>query len=99
LPTGRRIEWSPAAERDVEEAIDYLWPLSEVAVERLAQLFDAATARLTDFPERGTTETVPGVPPGARSVLVERYRLVYLPSDEQILVLAVWAPKRDRPSR
>ena len=99
MPGPRRIEWSPAAERDVQEAIDFLWPSSEAAVQRLGERIDEATARLTRFPDLGSRLDIPTLPDSARSLLVDGYAIAYLPSDDLILVLRVWAPKKDRPPR
>ena len=91
-----RLAWSPAAERDVVQAIDYLWLFSRAAVERLGERIGEATARLLELPSLGMPVEIEGLPAGARNLLVDAYSLVYLPSDEEILVLRVWPPRRER---
>jgi plasmid stabilization system protein ParE len=47
------IEFSPRADRDLDEIVSFLLRQSRQAAERFAEAFDQTTARLVLFPESG----------------------------------------------
>ena len=81
-----RADYSPAAERDLEQAIDNLLLVSTKAAADFGSLVDASVAAVLDFPELGRRSLR-----GRRVLVLGRsgYRLVYAIRGELIVILRV----------
>lgn len=90
----RRVVWTPGAQRELGDAVEYIAQGSaEVA---LGVLDDALTAArsLESLAQRG--RVVPEVgDPALREILVHRYRLMYLVLPDSVEVLAFIHAARD----
>lgn len=81
-----RIVWTPEAERDRQEIVDYVSAENLRAAVELEDRIDAAVANLAEFPRMGRAGRVPGT----RELFPnETYRVVYEFDGETVWILAV----------
>ncbi|SFU76099.1 type II toxin-antitoxin system RelE/ParE family toxin [Pseudoduganella namucuonensis] len=94
-----KIVWSPEAEQDRGDIMEYIAEDNPVAAARMDDLFARAAAKLSDFPYLGHAGKVPGT---RELIPHESYRLVYEVYGESVRVLALvnvarqWPPAPDR---
>ena len=89
-----RIVWSPAAVRQLEEALAYLSEQSVLAATTLLEETLAAAGSLTSMAERG--REVPELRDGrTRELLVQKYRLMYEVSAETVELVGFVHGARD----
>jgi len=91
------VRWTPNAEHDRAEILDYIAADNPSAAARLNSLFDKAAAMLEEHPKIGKTGEIPGT----RELLPHKsYRLVYEMDMETVWVLMLvhtarqWPPRR-----
>lgn len=90
----RRVDWSPVALQQLEEAIDALAESSPQAAARLMDDAFAAAESLETLSERG--REVPEIRDGrTRELFVQRYRMMYEVSDEHVSIVAFVSGARD----
>jgi toxin ParE1/3/4 len=92
-----RIIWTPEAERDRQEIVDYVGGENLRAAVELEDRIDAAVGNLAEFPRMGKAGKVPGT----RELFPnENYRIVYEFDGTTVWILAVvhtsrrWPPHR-----
>lgn len=93
-----KVIWTPEAEADRLDIVEYIADDNPIAAVRMDQLFSDAAATLAQFPMRGR----PGTIVGTRELIPhESYRLVYELENETVWVLALvhtarqWPPVQD----
>jgi toxin ParE1/3/4 len=82
-----RIRRLPRAIRDVDEIWDWIAGRDMSAADRLTERVATATNRLADFPHSGTPR--PDLGPGARSLAVGNYVVLYRVGKERVDILRV----------
>jgi toxin ParE1/3/4 len=82
-----RIRRLPRAIRDVDEIWEWIAAENVAAADRLTDRIAAATGRLADFPESGAPR--PELGPGARSIIVGRYLILYRVGPDSVDILRV----------
>ena len=93
-----KVVWTPEAEQDRADVLDYIAADSPRAAARMDELFGEAAERLGDFPLLGHAGRVPGT---RELVAHESYRLVYEVEADTVWILALvhtarqWPPVRD----
>lgn len=96
-----RVVWLPAARQDRLEVLNFIEAENPSAAAKMDELFEAAVARLGNFPHLGR----PGKIVGTRELIPhESYRIVYEIEAETVWVIALvhtsrqWPPpaKEDR---
>jgi toxin ParE1/3/4 len=93
-----RIVWLRAAERNLEEQLEYIGERNPLAADRLADQIAATVARLVDNPRRGR----PGRVAGTRELVVPStpYIIVYTVGRDYVRIHRVlhgaqrWPPRR-----
>jgi toxin ParE1/3/4 len=75
------------AENDLEEILDYLNALSPAAADKFAEEFDARCRLLPSQPNTGRPRDA--LLPGMRSVVVGRYVVFFLPTDDEVIIVRV----------
>lgn len=89
-----KVIWTPEAEADRQDIVEYIADDNPIAAVRMDQLFSDAAATLTQFPMRGR----PGTITGTRELIPhESYRLVYEIEGETIWVLTLVHTARQWP--
>lgn len=89
------VEWRPAAEADLDKALDYLENQNPQAAYTLSDSIINASMSLAELPHRGRVGRVPGT---RELVSVFRYILVY-EVDEfagRVVILRIWHAAQDR---
>lgn len=90
----RRVSWTQAARRQLDEAIAFIAEDAPAAAERLLDASLDAAASLDTLSERG--RIVPELDfPGVREILVGRYRLIYEVAASEVVILAFVHGARD----
>lgn len=89
-----KVIWSPEAEQDRSDIMEYIAEDNPVAAVRMDELFASAAAKLSDFPYLGHAGKVPGT---RELIPHESYRLVYEVYGETVRVLAVAHTSRQWP--
>jgi len=93
-----KVVWTPEAELDRANVLDYIAADNVQAAVRMDELFSEAAARLGDFPILGHVGRVPGT---REFIPHESYRLVYEVEADTVWILALvhtarqWPPVRD----
>ena len=92
------VIWTPEAETDRLDIIEYIAEENPIAAVRMDQLFSSAATTLAQFPMQGR----PGTIAGTRELIPHKnYRLVYEVEDDTVWVLTLvhtarqWPPTRD----
>ncbi|MBS3651157.1 type II toxin-antitoxin system RelE/ParE family toxin [Pseudaminobacter sp. 19-2017] len=81
-----KVRWSTAANRHLDEIVEYIAFDSPAAALRMDDLLRDAARRLADFPNLGK----PGAIAGTRELIPHRsYRIVYEIDDDLVRILAV----------
>ncbi len=89
-----KVQWTPEAEQDRAEIIDYIAQNNPRAAASMDMLFTEAAARLGSFPHMAR----PGKIAGTRELIPhENYRLVYQVEGETVWVLALVHTARQWP--
>ena len=89
-----KVVWLPAAKQDRREILNFIDADNPSAAARMDELFEAATARLGNFPYLGR----PGKIAGTRELIPhESYRIVYEIEAETVWVLALVHTSRQWP--
>lgn len=83
----KRVNTTPAADRDAEEIFAYIARDDPLAAQEHIQSLFRAAKRLADFPESGRGR--PEIGPGARTILVGRYLLLYRVGADSIDILRI----------
>jgi addiction module RelE/StbE family toxin len=89
-----KVRWTPEAEQDRIEIIEYIAGDNPRAAWRMDELFGEAAARLTGFPHIGRTGKIAGT---RELIPHENYRLVYQIEDETVWVLTLVHTSRQWP--
>jgi toxin ParE1/3/4 len=88
-----RIRRLPRAIRDVDEIWEWIAADNLEAADRLIERIVRATDRLADFPESGTLR--PKLGAKARSIVVDRYLILYRVGIDSVDILRVVHGARD----
>jgi toxin ParE1/3/4 len=90
-----RIQFSRAAQTDIQSIFDFISKESPIAAKRLVAEIELATSRLTDFPLSGRN----GAVDGTRELVIPRtpYIAVYLVSEDVVVIIAVFHAAQDKP--
>ena len=93
-----KVRWSPDAQRDLTEIVDFIWQDSPKAARRMHGLFRTAALRLVTTPFMGR----PGLLPNTRELIPHpSYRLVYQVQGDTIRIISLmhtarrWPPVED----
>lgn len=89
-----KARWTPEAEQDRIEIIEYIAGDNPRAALRMDELFGEAAARLAGFPHMGRTGKIAGT---RELIPHENYRLVYQIEDETVWVLTLVHTSRQWP--
>jgi len=89
------IRWSPAADRDLGGAYEYLKKRNPTAARKLVAALIDALARLEEFPEIGAVATQLEPEGAYRQVVLRPYLLVYRVVDEVVWILRFWDSRRE----
>lgn len=89
-----KVRWTPEAEQDRIEIIEYIAGDNPRAALRMDELFGEAAARLAGFPHMGRTGKIAGT---RELIPHENYRLVYQIEDETVWVLTLVHTSRQWP--
>lgn len=92
-----QVIWTPTAERDLIDILEYIVADSVSAAKKIAQNIQKKAETLDSFPERG--RIVPELQNigilGYRELIVKPWRLVYRVEQQTVYVLAVLDSRRD----
>jgi addiction module RelE/StbE family toxin len=89
-----KVRWTPEAEQDRADIVDYIAADNPCAALRVDELFSAGAARLADHPRMGR----PGKIAGTRELIPhEHYRLVYEIEDDTVWILTLIHTARQWP--
>ncbi len=91
----RRVTRTAAAERDLEEILEWLYEHSPTVAERLPAALDARCRRLASQPLTGRRDELQ---PGLRSVVVEYYTVYFTATDDEVLIRRIVHTSRDTQS-
>ncbi|MGA9580641.1 MAG: type II toxin-antitoxin system RelE/ParE family toxin [Allosphingosinicella sp.] len=83
----KRVNITPAADRDADEIFAYIAEDDSFAAERQIQRIFTAAKRLADFPGSGRAR--PELGPGARTIVVGRYLLLYRVGPDSVDILRI----------
>ncbi len=83
----KRVNITPAADRDADEIFAYIARDDPVAAEEQIQRIFRAAKRLAHFPESGRARAEIG--PGARTIVVGRYLLLYRVGPDKVDILRI----------
>ncbi|HEX8626229.1 MAG TPA: type II toxin-antitoxin system RelE/ParE family toxin [Allosphingosinicella sp.] len=83
----KRVDITPAADRDADEIFAYIAGDDPRAAEEQIQRIFTAAKRLADFPESGRAR--PELGPGARTIVVGRYLLLYRVGPDSVDILRI----------
>ena len=83
----RKLTRTATAESDLEEILDYLNTHSSAAAEKFARDFDARCQLLPTQPKTGRPRD--DLASGLRSVVVGRYVVFFLPTDEELVIVRI----------
>jgi len=89
------IRWSPAADRDLGHAHEYLKKRNPLAARRLMRSLANALDRLEEFPEIGAVATQLQPEGVYRQVVLGPYLLVYRVAEGVVWILRFWDSRRD----
>ncbi len=89
------IRWSPAADRDLGNAHEYLKKRNPTAARKLMAALIDALDRLEEFPEIGAVATQLEPEGAYRQVVLRPYLLVYRVVDDVVWILRFWDSRRD----
>lgn len=89
----KRVNITPAANRDANEIFAYIARDDPVAAGELIQRIFQSAKRLADFPERGRARAELG--PGARAIIVGRYLILYRVGPDTVDIMRVVHGARD----
>ena len=84
---------APSAEADLTEILDYLNERSPPAARRFATALTERCRLLGTSPKMGRARDE--IAPGVRSVVVEKYIVLYRPTPEAVLILRIMHGSRD----
>jgi toxin ParE1/3/4 len=93
-----KVAWTPEAEQDRADILDYIAADNPQAAVRMDELFSETADRLGNFPMLGHIGRVPGT---RELIPHESYRLVYEVEADTVWILALvhtarqWPPMRD----
>ena len=89
-----KVIWTPEAEQERSDVVDYIAAENPRAAAKMDKLFDLAAARLAKRPNVGR----PGKIPGTRELIPhESYRLLYEVADDTVWILALVHTSRQWP--
>jgi toxin ParE1/3/4 len=89
-----KVNWTPEAEQDRADIVDYIITDNPRAAFRMDELFSTAAARLSDHPRIGRTGKIPGT---RELIPHESYRMVYQIEDNVVWILALVDTARQWP--
>ena len=89
----RDVDYSPDARADIEDALNYLERFSPAAADRLAEEIDQRCQLLASQPGIGRPRD--DIKPGLRTVVVQRYVIIYRSTDTTLEVVPVVHGSRD----
>ena len=89
-----KVFWTPEAEQDRYEVLNYIAADNPLAAVRMDELFGESAAKLADFPLLGRAGTIPGT---RELIPHESYRLVYEVETETVWILALVHTARQWP--
>ena len=98
--TARRVLWSVAAQRDLDDIVDYIAGDSVINAEGVLDRLQTSAERLTLHAERGRRIPELGrhrrrAPFDWRELIVRPWRVIYSIDGDTVLVLAVVDARRD----
>jgi toxin ParE1/3/4 len=83
----RRVTRADAADRDLDEILEYLTERSPPAAERLVADLDSRSRLLATQPRAGRPRN--DLAPGLRSIVVGRYVVFFVSTDDEVIIVRI----------